>query len=525
MKISFNPITDRHSLWGIANKSLKSLIGTTLLFFCVAPASWATEHIITIYFGGTSLPVTAWRADAETPWGKLVNEYGSPSLVASLHRHQGVWDSRHHKIYVPGVGAPRSAGDGGRPDHCETRLDAFEQKTFPHLLVCRPWWLTVGEALLNFDSKVRFDLVGWEDGDTITLNVVGHSRGAIAAMWFLNLGMVPGGDYGYLFYLHDRNILTKIHLIVLDPVPGIGMLADDDPAIGRGGYADVNDIGWDKFRLGSWLTKFVAIYAADERSNKFSALFPFLHNETETLIFSVRGGHQTMVGNLWKGGHAPVNFPTDCFLSSCNREDKYLPLQVINDVVALTVVELFKSPEWGELNYKKDFDFENLLLHNPLNTAFPYQDREMAFKGKVSSMSNVAALQTYYSWTQSASYFGWVPIVGAPLESWDGNSCDRMEDSGDVYTRCMERVLGSGHARNGLLYMDEIPSLGSQLAASDAWKRIRVLGFGDDDGDGIANIDDNCPSKANPGQEDDDGDGIGNVCEQLLFDSGFEGGQ
>jgi hypothetical protein len=36
----------------------------------------------------------------------------------------------------------------------------------------------------------------------------------------------------------------------------------------------------------------------------------------------------------------------------------------------------------------------------------------------------------------------------------------------------------------------------------------------DTDKDGIANIEDNCPRKANPDQKDSDGDGIGDVCEE-----------
>jgi hypothetical protein len=35
----------------------------------------------------------------------------------------------------------------------------------------------------------------------------------------------------------------------------------------------------------------------------------------------------------------------------------------------------------------------------------------------------------------------------------------------------------------------------------------------DSDGDGIPDVDDNCPNVANPGQNDDDGDGKGNACD------------
>jgi hypothetical protein len=40
----------------------------------------------------------------------------------------------------------------------------------------------------------------------------------------------------------------------------------------------------------------------------------------------------------------------------------------------------------------------------------------------------------------------------------------------------------------------------------------------DDDGDGVPNLLDNCPSDANPGQEDVDGDGVGDVCDNCVND-------
>ena len=42
---------------------------------------------------------------------------------------------------------------------------------------------------------------------------------------------------------------------------------------------------------------------------------------------------------------------------------------------------------------------------------------------------------------------------------------------------------------------------------------IDAPGSGDQDDDGIADADDNCPATANSGQEDEDGDAVGNVCD------------
>ena len=55
------------------------------------------------------------------------------------------------------------------------------------------------------------------------------------------------------------------------------------------------------------------------------------------------------------------------------------------------------------------------------------------------------------------------------------------------------------------------PSIqGQTLAASVSWGATY---FGDSDGDGYFNADDNCPSTPNPGQTDTDGDGLGNACD------------
>lgn len=512
MKESLPPITRNRFLQSNLMKFITLFVGASLVFFVTVQSSWAKEYVVTMYFGGTSLPVNAWQPE--------INDYDNPSLMAVLHKNdQAPKSARHFKIFIAGVGAPETSA-GSPPDHCGPGY-AFAQKTFPHRELCRSWRLTVVEALQRFKDKVDDIFTNYEDGDTITLNVIGHSRGAIAAMWTLSEGMDIIGSFPDMVKLYHNDILTKINLIVVDPVPGIGMLADDDPANGVEDYGDVDTIGWDKFRLGSWLTQFVAIYAADERSNRFSGLLPLINDATETLIVSVRGAHQTVVGNTWLGGHAPVLYLVGCPGDvTCGRNTPFEALKIINDVVELTVHELIRSPEWGGVTIWG----KNRLLENPFDPERSYQYREEAFLGKVYWMNNYEFFTTSaYPMMWESSYFGIIPLVGPPLESWNGNSCNRISVIGNIYTRCMERVKRSGHEKAGLSNMSEISSLGVKLGSQQAWNRIRVMGFGDEDLDGLADPDDNCPSKSNAAQEDSNNDGIGNACEPFMFGNGFEG--
>ncbi len=113
MKISFTPVVEGRSFLSGIKKLLTLLIGTSLMFVVPLQSSWAKEHVITICFGGTRLPITAWQGDAKTEWGDYVNAYKRPSLIASLHHHHLAHpDDGQHTIYVSGVGASHTVNDG-----------------------------------------------------------------------------------------------------------------------------------------------------------------------------------------------------------------------------------------------------------------------------------------------------------------------------------------------------------------------------------------------------------------------------
>ena len=342
------------------SRSLTLIFGTLLMLFGVSPAVWAEEHVVTIYFGGTGLTENGWE-QGNTQTGRGNTRWDTPSLLAELYHYHDDSADTQHKIFIPGVGAKETPTNSGSPDnHCpgnpkefpEPPLDkwhAFMQQALSNHNICRNWKQTIAEAFLGLQNI----LDSLADDDTVILNVVGHSRGAIAALWFMERGFrhahefLPGTSS-----LSSDDRLIKINLITLEPVPGVNLIKDDYkdvvtyPLTSLLVESDLDDViyavlddgliekiirfvddnyideepygyepmGWDVFRLDGRLNKFVAIYASDERGKKFGAVVPD-HSEIldpDKLMLRVRGSHQTMVGSKWKFGHSPLSFPLLC---------------------------------------------------------------------------------------------------------------------------------------------------------------------------------------------------------------------
>ena len=642
------------------NKFPALVVGTLALLFGVMPITRAAEHVVTIYFGGTGLTENGYtQGDSRTGYGNT--RWDTPSLLAALHHNQKT-PANHHKIFIPGVGA-KETSPGSPANHCDGNpklfplppLHAFLQQALANVNLCRNWKQTVSEAWTRLDEDVLGDLPA---GDTVILNVVGHSRGAIAAMWFLARGFRPLGplDTGM-----SSGLFTKVNLIALEPVPGVNLL--------KGTYKDIEEyphfpptwldedleesvpgfdlvratvlsvlntyvtedpygeepMGWGVFRLDGRVNKFVAIYAADERANKFGALVPYIgnipHTATNTLMFRVRGSHQTMVGNRWKGGHSPQSFPVLCPWPYTDTLPTIPPafnhrlcagavhdplLTNVHNVVAIAVMELLSGPEWGGVDFGNDNDFlKDVYDPDDVYAAGAWDhDRSVrgaSFGAQIDEMNTSSVLNKHYGLMRISSFLPgplWpvsvliIPEVGdippwielpapppyvilpAPLEEFVGSGCERprFQYPGDpgpfearAWTlhsfdpRCMVRVLADGKQRESLESMSDVRQLGgSGLSGAQAWERIRVLAYGDDDVDGVTNdmdycpgtgfaaavdssgcsdaqVDgdgdgvcspgapsagpsacvgiDNCPVSFNPGQRDIDGDDLGDVCD------------
>jgi hypothetical protein len=345
------------------------------LTFATAGTARAEEHVVTIYFGGTGLTENGWtQGDPAKGYGNT--RWDTPSLLTELYHYHDASAPTQHKIYIPGVGAKQTPTDSGLPaNHCEGNpklfpdppLHAFLQQAISNSNICRNWKQTVAEALVGLQNI----LAGIDVDDKVILNVVGHSRGAIAAFWFVERGFsaepVIPPSLPHVGVLHRETAIgriTGVNLITLEPVPGINILKEDykdietypewPPAALEQAWIEevfpgvasswslirnrlededyvaedpygTEPMGWDVFRLDHRLSKFVAIYANDERAKKFGAVVPFLDNipAADTLMLRVRGSHQTMVGSLWKYGHSPLNFPLLCpwpYLASTSSE-------------------------------------------------------------------------------------------------------------------------------------------------------------------------------------------------------------
>jgi len=178
--------------WRNSRKLLVLAIGAMVMLLGLAPVAWAEVQVVTIYFGGTGLPETAWM-DGESRWE-------TPNLIATLHQNHLACAANQHKFFVPGVGAKPA---------CSTGTIQLSQQKDPHDNICRNWDRTVKDAEDFLEERIAELVIG----DWMKVNIISHSRGAIAAMWFLDR-MVNEIDNT------EPYSIKTINLITLDPVPG-----------------------------------------------------------------------------------------------------------------------------------------------------------------------------------------------------------------------------------------------------------------------------------------------------------------
>lgn len=98
-----------------------------------------------------------------------------------------------------------------------------------------------------------------------------------------------------------------------------------------------------------------------------------------------------------------------------------------------------------------------------------------------------------------------------------GPDPDRLWKDADQYQRCVKRKVRN-FRRKRLIDRDAVRAI---LAASRTnGCGTLVPSDGDNDGDGVADVDDNCPSDSNPSQRNTDGDEFGDACDSDRDDDG-----
>jgi hypothetical protein len=490
-----------------------------------ARPAMAKEHVVTIYFGGTALLETAYR-DNDSP-------FGTPHLISVLHHNQVLpaptVDREHHKIFIEGMGTP---------SHCNS-WDELMQKKNPHKDICWNWANTMQEAQDFLETIIGTqgdDYPLLEDPDTVTLNMIGNSRGAVTAMWFLERVVEGGGELDPDEPLDPEKWITKINIIAVDPVPGVIMGLDD--------LFVVRKIGLPAFDMDGRLTKYLGIYTQDERSKSFAPVVPaFNPDKTEALMFRVRGSHQTLVGNTQKGGHHAIFWPLIQIPNVLNYTHNP-HLIVVNDAVAITAVELLMGEQWGGVTFEDSYLAHIYKIDCGIGPCPPPEaTREAEFTANVNEMNDRLDLRLLYWQMRKLSFFAGFEsyfkrvfstfrcrIFSLVLGKQNKPRCIlRFQHDPPIGPLAGVESVDPQWYHGGLESQPDIPLVGVGLSTANAWTRISDLAskgpIVDNDGDGIPDDEDNCPLVANPDQLDTDlggGDGVGDACDNCPVDANPE---
>jgi hypothetical protein len=285
--------------------------------------------------------------------------------VASLHKWQLTSDI-HKKKFIDGIGTGCTSWDW------LNIIDLINQG-IPGWELCRGWETNIGDAKDFLLDEALPELDG-----NIILNLVGFSRGGIAAMRVAN-------RVSTIDTISSR--IEKINILAFDPVAGDTSLSPDE------------------FVLTEKVKQYIGIYATDERTFMFSPTLPdFESADTEVWMFRVPGAHETMVGNPETDGHEP-NVNLGCgflWLEECTNPE------ILNVSWATTFISerLLGSSQWGAL----EFDMDQLANWHPgLNDA----DVDDQFVDQVETLWDY----NYFSMRK----FG-APLIGFESCQWSDDS-------------------------------------------------------------------------------------------------------
>lgn len=298
------------------NKRVIVCLLVALTFSLVPIVSQARESVITIYFAGTGAELQWYRAD-QSKW-KHHSE-----LLSSLYVEQ-LAPAGQLKWFVNGVGT--GCGDNDR--NWFGNLADMLASGAPGLNLCRGWKSSLDDATGFLHSFAQR-----HNTDSILLNLVGWSRGAILAMRLAH-------DLG------DYDQIRQINILAFDPVVG--------------DLSEMNRV--DHYTLGPKVKNYIGFYALHERSLMFSPTLPgYDSKQTFARFILLPGAHETMVGNLFKTGHSIISAcyaeNPACRPFGIGVENPVEPdLAEIYQLVNLFSRRLLMTPEWGGVGFDREED-------------------------------------------------------------------------------------------------------------------------------------------------------------------------
>ncbi|WP_221767745.1 thrombospondin type 3 repeat-containing protein [Shewanella canadensis] len=433
----------------------------------------ADEQVVTIYFAGTNMTQDYWN---ET---EFFHPFSEPETIATLYEQQ-IHGGNHHKKILDGFAWLEAALPDwdGKFSEAEGKLE---------------------EVIDNFPQEVSdsCDLT-----PCIILNLVGFSRGGASTLHFAHTisNEVEHADL--------KSKIKKINILNFDPVPG-------DAGMGSEVFNLPDDV------------EYLGFYSVDERTQFFAPVFP-TPTAAHYDVFTVPGSHETMVGNIYMGGHRGLPRPLQ-------DVGKVEAIRVVSSVLKIVATEVLGSSDWGHVRFNDDLSHpaRNLSWYDGVTDtdgdgSIGIDELESYFTGRLDSIYTVFAPAPFYSDLMRRESF--LPTLWR--EYWLGLLC--VPESLPTFTsvlwpRCVYHRPG-GYAGPLLISDRSLNGAGvpeyplNALEGSDyrIWSLLLERGSLDIDEDIVDYNEDNCPFDFNPEQVNTDGDALGDICDPDMDGDGID---
>ncbi|ABV38230.1 hypothetical protein Ssed_3626 [Shewanella sediminis HAW-EB3] len=458
----------------------KFILSMLLATLSVVANAQTDEQVVTIYFAGTNMTQEYWNE------AQLLHPFSEPETIATLYKQQ-VDGGNHHKKILDGFAWLEAALPDwdGKFSEAEGKLE---------------------EVIDNFPQEVSdsCDLT-----PCIILNLVGFSRGGASTLHFAHT-ISNNADHANL-----KSKIKKINILNFDPVPGDAFM----PA--------------EVFNLPENV-EYLGFYSVDERTQFFAPVFP-TPTAAHYDAFTVPGSHETMVGNIYRGGHR------DLFGLS-----KVEAIRVVSMVLKIVATEVLGSSEWGHVRFNDDLSHtaRDLSWYDEVTDTdgdgnIGIGELESYFTDKLTSIYAVfgpdptSALPPYPELMRAESFFPVItreywgtlvpecffePVIPFPdlFFSVTSPRC--------VYHRPTDYVGDLGISDRSLEEIGDPENPLNALEGSDyrIWNLLLERGSLDIDEDIVDYSDDNCPFDFNPEQLNTDGDLLGDLCDSDMDGDGIE---